>query len=570
MHDGTLSGDDTATVPSYITIRKSATDPSNAKNIELYKKGVAAMKATPFPIKVEGTNTTWWEAHASIHDNFCPHGNWFFLPWHRGYLHHFEKVIREFCGDSSFALPYWDWSEDLSVPEAFTTGDEESNALFNATRRLAVFIAPQSIDPSKDPIIDCRAKSVQDKVDLPDFLSFAGGPSHNPRALADTEVKGYSGALEIGPHNRVHAIMQGDMGTFRSPLDPIFWLHHCNIDRIWSVWAAARTLKDQDLLPPIQNPKNTDLTAKYWSDHKIGGYYSISKEGEVFKAAPAEMIVFDVYDAIKMGLAYQPYVKITATPAPSTETVQAPTTSVPAAPVASTPVVTPDVAAPVNVTPTPVPADTVAVTPAPATSAVQSPTTQTSETKVTVATAPVVPAPVTSKSLKSRWKSVLKVIKLNANHIPSFSLITAAPAIIKIEGSTDLNEALLNGAMEWKGSHAVVLRLIVDNIPFPTNPLGQLQFYMNAANPTVEESNPSFIGNINFFGHKHEGATVSAAFDLVPTVKKLTAGRKFPFDSSGAKPLPVVITAFWKTNTSNDDLSKLSISLDYVKTEPRT
>jgi tyrosinase len=28
------------------------------------------------------------------------------------------------------------------------------------------------------------------------------------------------------------------MATFLSPLDPIFWLHHCNIDRLWAEWNA--------------------------------------------------------------------------------------------------------------------------------------------------------------------------------------------------------------------------------------------------------------------------------------------------------------------------------------------
>ena len=582
MPDGTLLSDDApVAVPSYINARKSATDLSNAKNIELYRKAVGAMKATPFPLQVDGEDTTWWAAHASIHNDSCPHGNWFFLPWHRGYLHHFEKVCREFCDDPSFALPFWDWTEFPNIPDAFASGDEKSNALFNPSRVLEDFVTEEMflekikkglLPPNTvDQLIACRQLNVQQLINAADFLTFAGGPSHNPRALTAKEASGYSGTLESGPHNKVHASMKGDMGTFKSPLDPLFWLHHCNVDRLWTIWAAARTAKNQDILPSATNDRNTDLTAKYWCDHKIGGYYSITKEGGVFKAAPSEMIVADVYDAIKMGLAYQPFVKIPTTNSP----VQTPANSVLAPPVdsASPPVsssvptqAVPEAASPVPAA-TPTPAAPGAETPAPVNSVLQTPAAS-DATIVTPANAPVIPVPTTAKSLKSRWKSVSKVIKIKISHLGSFSLVTSAPAIIKIEGSADLNEAFLNGAMEWKGSHAVVLKLIVENIPFPTNPSGELLLYMNAANPTGEGSNPSFIASVNFFGHRHAGSTMSAAFDLVPTVKKLTAARKLPFDSSGAKPIPVVITAIWKNNSGNDDLSQLAISLDYVKTVP--
>ena len=39
----------------------------------------------------------------------CQHGNWWFLPWHRAYLHCFEKIMRRYAEDPSFALPYWDY-----------------------------------------------------------------------------------------------------------------------------------------------------------------------------------------------------------------------------------------------------------------------------------------------------------------------------------------------------------------------------------------------------------------------------------------------------------------------------
>ena len=48
----------------------------------------------------------------------APHANWWFLPWHRGYLFHFEEICRDLCGAPEFALPYWDWTSSPRVPDA--------------------------------------------------------------------------------------------------------------------------------------------------------------------------------------------------------------------------------------------------------------------------------------------------------------------------------------------------------------------------------------------------------------------------------------------------------------------
>jgi tyrosinase len=61
-----------------------------------------------------------------------------------------------------------------------------------------------------------------------------------PRTGA-THFGNRNGALESVPHNVIHTNIGGAM---RDPdtaaLDPIFWLHHCNIDRLWEVWRRLR------------------------------------------------------------------------------------------------------------------------------------------------------------------------------------------------------------------------------------------------------------------------------------------------------------------------------------------
>ena len=87
----------------------SASDPI----VQTYKAAVAAMKGL-------GSNDPRnWHNQANIHFNNCTHGNWFFLPWHRGYLLYFERICRQLTGDSKFALPYWNWTAHPAVPDVF-------------------------------------------------------------------------------------------------------------------------------------------------------------------------------------------------------------------------------------------------------------------------------------------------------------------------------------------------------------------------------------------------------------------------------------------------------------------
>src|SRR5687767_13534928 len=80
------------------------------------RAGVAAMRARP------ASDPTGWQAQANIHNDHCPHGNWFFLPWHRAYLFYFEGICRAASGDDSFNLPYWNWTSQRPLPPAFWSG----------------------------------------------------------------------------------------------------------------------------------------------------------------------------------------------------------------------------------------------------------------------------------------------------------------------------------------------------------------------------------------------------------------------------------------------------------------
>jgi tyrosinase len=209
----------------------------NHPMVETYRDGVRLLKASRGPVS--------WSSIAAIHGNAqgfnrCPHGNWYFLPWHRAYLVMLENIIRNVTGNAQFALPYWDWSTDPRLPPQFAreTVNGRPNALFEARRYIANTPIPADVAGEQEVMAPI--------YEIDEFEQFA---SRRPEAQDTAEERwvqerAESGPLESGPHDTIHGIVGGRrqgaqpsfMRSAQSALDPVFWLHHCNIDRIWAVW----------------------------------------------------------------------------------------------------------------------------------------------------------------------------------------------------------------------------------------------------------------------------------------------------------------------------------------------
>ncbi len=56
------------------------------------------------------------------------------------------------------------------------------------------------------------------------------------------------GAIHAGVHNAVG----GDMADKSSPTDPLFWLHHANIDRIWAKWQTSHNATPPNLTEKLK------------------------------------------------------------------------------------------------------------------------------------------------------------------------------------------------------------------------------------------------------------------------------------------------------------------------------
>lgn len=173
----------------------------------------------------------------------CQHGTWFFLPWHRMYLHMFERIvlkeIQSMGGPGDWALPYWNYSaseEHALLPKAFQRAlkpDGTTNHLHTSCRGSNVNCNKPFTSP-KDTKLDC--------LEQPEFAGAREGGGHGFGGIETRfEHEGFfRGALENGPHGSMHDAVGGGSGwmlhAHTAPLDPIFWLHHCNVDRLWEVW----------------------------------------------------------------------------------------------------------------------------------------------------------------------------------------------------------------------------------------------------------------------------------------------------------------------------------------------
>lgn len=190
--------------------------------------------------------------------NQCQHQSWYFLPWHRGYVSAVERIlldaVLEAGGPADWALPYWNYSDTTvpqarQLPDAFaaaTLPDGTQNPL-HVSRRWGRGTTPIVISATRVTLQALEHDRFAGGVnDIPPGF---GGPvtlfHHGP------ESETTNGGIESGPHNGVHGAIGGSMpgadpnawqsqGLMSAPwtaaLDPIFWLHHSNIDRLWTTW----------------------------------------------------------------------------------------------------------------------------------------------------------------------------------------------------------------------------------------------------------------------------------------------------------------------------------------------
>lgn len=225
--------------------------------------------------------------------NQCPHfgqSSADFLIWHRAYLKHFERILREASGDSSFTLPYWDYSgSDRTFPRVFGDPQPDSstglptNPLFEGERELAFVFGMYNL--SDRAVSTAAVFRETDFFGADEETGLAGG-------LGDTDP-GTQGVIEGQPHNLIHFAVGGAIGAVGGSMasvttaafDPIFWVHHANIDRLWAKWECEPN-RSWGMVP-----------AKMWLDERPWSFNDV--DGSIQSPSRAELL-----DYAGVGISY--------------------------------------------------------------------------------------------------------------------------------------------------------------------------------------------------------------------------------------------------------------------------
>ena len=285
--------------------------------IELQKRPIADRTSWRYLAAMHGINEGIWRTFGIIQDGEplpdeqeqrvywrqCQHQTWFFLPWHRGYLASFEAIVRKAIvaldGPADWALPYWNYNNP-NQPRARTLPD----CFYAATLPDGTTPNPLRVERRFGDDGHGRFEFTDDDIDIrraleeSDFFGTTPGASPGFGGMA-TRFAHYgrdNGRLESSPHNNVHGIVGGyapgtdpqdpvNSGLMSRPttaaLDPVFWLHHSNIDRLWEVWLA----RNPEHANPVDQPQWANGTPL---DNR--GFIVPDTEGRGVFFTPADML----------------------------------------------------------------------------------------------------------------------------------------------------------------------------------------------------------------------------------------------------------------------------------------
>lgn len=176
-------------------------------------------------IAANGTLGQFVKTHGEMH---YQHQTERFLPWHRVFLLLLEQALQSIHPDVT--IPYWDWSQATGQTfPGWLAGFKPTVVMPPPLANITVTRAPE-------------ASSV-----------LASTVSSVPSIMSDGTFAGFTSQLEI-VHDFVHGWVGGTMALIpTAPCDPVFWMHHANLDRLWAQWQSSHA----GLNPNLPGPPNS-------------------------------------------------------------------------------------------------------------------------------------------------------------------------------------------------------------------------------------------------------------------------------------------------------------------------
>ncbi|XP_017978713.1 PREDICTED: polyphenol oxidase I, chloroplastic [Theobroma cacao] len=226
------------------------------------------------------------------------HFSWLFFPFHRWYLYFYERILGKLIGDPDFVMPFWNWDAPAGMPIPAIYVNPQS-PLYDDKRNVnhqPPKLADLDYNGTDKDITDAEQIAINLKLMYKQMVSNATTATlfhGKPYRAGDAGSPG-GGSVELGCHTAIHRWVgdprqtyNEDMGNFYSAgRDPVFYAHHGNVDRMWSIWKT------------LPGTKRNDFSDTDWLDASF-----------VFYDENANLVrvkVRDCVDSKNLGYDYQP------------------------------------------------------------------------------------------------------------------------------------------------------------------------------------------------------------------------------------------------------------------------
>ncbi len=191
-----------------------------------------------------------------------------FLPWHRRFILDYERELQRLSGNPDLGLPYWNWPQggaNASIWDDNLLGGDGSalnQIVTTGPFRQGQWTVVNMGGGPAGPLTRAFGRSglptlpTQAEIDQVGAVTPYDRPPWNRSSNPSfrNELEGWRGP---NLHNRGHVWVGGSMLPMTSPNDPVFFMHHCMVDKVWHDWQLR--FPNQGYLPVFGGPFGQNL-----------------------------------------------------------------------------------------------------------------------------------------------------------------------------------------------------------------------------------------------------------------------------------------------------------------------